>query len=32
MKAAWPGLHVEDGNISVQVHYLLKLLEDSKKP
>jgi predicted ATPase/DNA-binding winged helix-turn-helix (wHTH) protein len=32
MKAAWPGLNVEEGNIAVQVHYLRNLLQDTEKP
>jgi len=32
MKAAWPGLNVEEGNIAVQVHYLRHLLQDAEKP
>jgi predicted ATPase/DNA-binding winged helix-turn-helix (wHTH) protein len=32
LQAAWPGLTVEEGNISVQVHRLRQLLEDAKRP
>ncbi len=32
MKAAWPDLHVEEGNISVQIHHLRRTLRDSARP
>jgi predicted ATPase/DNA-binding winged helix-turn-helix (wHTH) protein len=32
MQAAWPGVTVEEGNISVQVHRLRQLLHDDQKP
>jgi predicted ATPase/DNA-binding winged helix-turn-helix (wHTH) protein len=32
MQAAWPGVTVEEGNISVQVHRLRQVLQDDKKP
>jgi DNA-binding winged helix-turn-helix (wHTH) protein len=32
MQAAWPGVTVEEGNISVQVHRLRQILQDDQKP